>query len=245
MAAKTILVHGFGYDPEAEDRDNPENYTFPRWRDMLGDPGAVGYSWYSVPFGYAGLLNSWFSGRWNRYRHAWDLAQEEGYKLRYLELLSPVRGERGDIVCHSLGSKVVLDALNTGLDMSLYVGKVLIMGGAATSEYALRVAKKQPNIEFYSTVVREDDILHKLGRFAPGCTGAVIGQAGLGELAPENWVDIRMDNKYADVWAQQGFTGVSGDSPTSIADHWYVFENENNWPLYRAILKGELQWATW
>jgi hypothetical protein len=232
-----MLVHGFGYDPNSPNRDNPDVYTFPRWEEIVGKD-TYRYGWYSVPFGFLSLLGAWMNKRWNRYRYAWDLAEKESAMFRET-MFSLGSKEKVNILCHSLGSRLVLNSLDDDADLSMYVGKVLILGGADSARHARKVGKKQPNIEFYSTVVPEDDVLHKLGRFAPGFTGKILGQAGIATPLP-NWTPLPLDNV---IWRtmmekKHGWYEMSGDNPAKVADHWYVFENEHNWPLYRSILAG-------
>ena len=227
-----FMVHGFNYDPQATTRDNPFNYTFPLWEKMIGRPARYPHAWFSVPLTARNIWRAWRAGRWNRYRYAWDLAGDEAININ--------PPDPCDMVCHSLGTRVVLTAL---LTRALPVRRVLLLNGAEYASRGLAVARRRPDIEFFNIVVPGDDVLNTLGRFAPGFGGAFVGNAGVKD-APANWRDIRLDNPRVKAWAfNRGYTPVghnlAGDSPRKVGDHWFTFENRGNWPLYRAILAGE------
>ncbi len=224
-----LFVHGFQYDPESQGRDNADNYTYPRWREMLGIEAAHHHSWFSVPLTFTNIFRAWLHGRWNRYRWAWDLAHDEAFKLANVLNGLP---EPPDIVCHSLGSRVVLGALALGAPAA----RVLILNGAEYADTAASVAHRRRGVEFFSVIVREDDVLNKLGRAAPGWGARFVGNTPLGLLAPANWSDLPLDDpNFRGAMKTLYGWDVAGDNPESVGDHWHSFENENNWPLYRAI----------
>jgi len=221
-----FMVHGFNYDPQATTRDNPYNYTFPLWEKMIGRPGYP-HAWFSVPLNARNIWRAWRAGRWNRYRYAWDLAGDEAIGIN--------PPDRCDVVCHSLGTRVVLTAL---LTRALPVRRVLLLNGAEYASRGLAVARKRPDVEFFNIVVPGDDVLNTLARFAPGFGGAFVGNAGV-EDAPANWRDIRLDDPLVRAWGRTRRWSLAGDKPHQVSDHWYSFEHRGNWPLYRAILGGD------
>lgn len=85
-------------------------------------------------------------------------------------------------------------------------------------------------------IVPSDGVLRIPGRFAPGFGGDFVGNTPLGALAPANWTDLPLDDELFKIklFGSHGWR-VAGDNPDQIGDHWYSFENENNWPLYRGI----------
>lgn len=209
-----VLVHGFNHDPRRPGPHHPETHPYPRWREMLGRPDAVGFEWFSRP----GPLDAWAHGRWNRYRRAWDLAGTAADRLRVMLLNLP---EPADILCHSLGSRVVLRAL-----MSTRPGvarRVLILNGADYSRNGDVAARVCTEVQFYNVVVPADDVISKLARFAPGAGTDFLGNRGA-LYAATNWQDIDL--------------GGGGDNPDDMGDHHYSYENPANWPVYRAIFKG-------
>ena len=231
-----LLVHGFQYDPAAEGRDNPHNHTFPRWGEMLGHLPTVRHAWFSVPLTRRNIWQAWRHGRWNRYRWAWDLAHDEAVKVA--DRLSDF-AEPPDIICHSLGSRVVVEALSLGAPAA----RVLFLNGAEYLETAARVARRRSEIEFFSVVVPSDDVLRIPGRFAPGFGGEFVGNTPLGALAPANWTDLPLDDpNFQGAMKELYGWDLAGDNPDQMGDHWYSFEHEDNWPLYLAIF--DRTWPT-
>lgn len=233
MTAPLILIHGFGYDPREPGPDHPEHHTYPRWREMLPEREVVPFAWFSDP----GTWDAWRGGRWNRYRYAWDLAERAGGKLAtVLAVCGP-----SNIVCHSLGSRVVVAALRRHHAAE----RVLILNGAEYSTAGETVACACPGTRFYNVVVPADDVLNILAKFAPGRDRRFLGNRGLAS-PPSNWQDLRIDDvgslPYAFAAARNRLP-PAGDNSRRIGDHWYSFENEANWPLYRAIFSGE--WDRW
>jgi len=85
--------------------------------------------------------------------------------------------------------------------------------------------------------VHEDDVLSKLGGFAPPFfkDDIFIGQAGLGITLP-NWKDYQLDGKECQKWGKENGYNLRGDNPDSIGDHRYSHTWLPNWKLYRDIL---------
>ncbi len=229
----SVLVHGFQYDPRAKGEDNPNTNTFPRWDEMLGVTGAERHSWFSVPMTWKNFILAPLNGYWNRYTWAWALALEEASRVA---MRLGNSAEKPDIICHSLGTRVVLAAL----EQDAPAGRVLLLNGAEYLDKAANVARNRPDVEFFSVIVGTDDVLNSLGRFAPGFGGRFVGNTPLGLGAPPNWTDLPLDNVIFRGLMQQLYGwDIQGDNPDQIGDHWYSFEYEGNWPLYRAIFARE------
>ena len=238
-----VLVHGFGYDPWARGDDNPhvvgplgQASTFGLWRrDLVPARAAIGLGWYSVPVGWRGLWGAWRHRRWNRYRWAWDLAEQAGTVLAVLlrRLDGPV-----DILCHSLGSRVVIAAL--GADTALPVKNVVFMNGAEFAVPAAFRARASRQVRFVNLVVKADDVLAKLDTaFAPvSRQGPPIGLAGLG-ARPNNWIDVALDDPQVQRWGATRGWHLAGDNPKQWADHWYTYRQPGNHGLIRAALNGD------
>ncbi len=240
--ASIIAVHGFGFDPRkpAGHRDNPETRLFPLWRNMLARE-VMGHGWYSVPPGIERLWEAWRSSRrdrinWNRYCHAWHLADAEAARLcdRVTAAGGPV-----DLVCHSLGSRVVLSALGRG---GPNVRRVIFLDGAEHCRRARAIAGARPDVAFLNIVVRTDGVLRWLGSLLSPRAGwhPTIGQRGLRRDAPANWLEIVLDDRDWQDWGRSKGWVLRGNNRCSFADHWYSYEWRGNWPLYREFLKGSL-----
>ena len=229
-----IFIHGFRYNPFAEKlTDNPHTSTYPLWEMDIISNDSYGFGWWSCPFGTSSLWKAWGNGYWTTYGYAWKLAERAGAALRTVINL---RGSSVNILCHSLGSRVVLQALK--IDPKLSINKVVFMNGAALSLDALEIAFSCPNITFHNLIVRSDDVLRTFGQmFSPGglATGT-IGQAGL-RNPPPNWHDIDINSKLDQMKIEDlGFSGVTGDNPGGEFDHWWTYKNPNNWPYIKHLL---------
>ncbi len=230
-----IFVHGYQFDPDIQGTHNPNTQLYPIWRDMLGE-GAVCYqfSWYSVPPGYKNVLKAWKSGHWNTYRYAWALAENASYTLS--SLIYDVG--QCNILCHSLGSRVVLSAIRR-VGMINKIKRVLILSGAEYSDTGSRIATKHPDIDFFNTVVPADDVLNRLAMFAPPLFKyGFLGSDGV-DNPPTNWMDIHLDNREVQKWGVERKWQLRGDNPNSIGDHKFTYINKGNWGLWKSILNNE------
>ena len=241
-----IMVHGFRYDPRSQSTDNPhwhgylgESGSFVRWRrDLIPDHLGFGFGWYSVPGGFGSVLRAWAHGRYNTYRWAYGLANDAGQALARVILAV---GGPCDVLCHSLGSRVVLRALQTG--SALPIRNILFMNGAELSDVAYSTVLVNPHIRFINLVVDEDDVLSKLGSvFAPkgGLYTSVIGRAGLDGKVLNNWIDVVLDDPDVQIWGAKHGWALRGDNPNSIGDHWFTYKHKGNHGLIRAALDGEV-----
>lgn len=228
---RMIFVHGFNYDPRTFGPDHPENHLYPRWRQMLrGGWDTIGFTWFSNP----GLWDAWGHGYLGRYKYAWSLAKQASERLASIIVAS----QGGvDVVCHSLGSRVTMAALAKVANVS----RVLILNGAEYSTAGEAVARACPGVKFYNVVVPDDDVLGTAARFAPGHDYKFLGSHGL-VSAPPNWQDLRLDDEGSLARARAealGLPSPAGDNPHQVGDHWYSYENEDNWPIYRTIFSGD------
>ncbi len=231
-AGAVVMVHGFQFDPRVQGADNPHRSIFPLWQARLARP-AVGFGWFSAPLRPRHIFEAWLNGRYNRYRWAWDMASIAGGVLRrcLAELPGPV-----NILCHSLGSRVVLTALEAA--ERLPVERVILLNGADYVTHARYAATKANGVRFTNIVVKSDDVLAHMGElFAPGrLRGEVIGRSGVTGLS--NWTDVVLDDPDVQTWGRaQGFD-LRGDNPGRWGDHWYSYLWDPNWRLYNAIFAG-------
>ncbi len=223
-----VLIHGYKYDPTASNEHNPHTTIFRDWRKQLKDFHVVDYGWFSVPFSLRNLLNAWSNGHYNTYRWAWELAKKESDNL--VNVIKNV-GEC-NLIAHSLGTRVALQAIKKGAN----VHTALFFNGAEYSNTAANIAELSQT-KFHNMYVHEDDVLKKVGRFAPPFFGddIFIGQAGL-KIHLNNWRDYHLDSKQTQLWGKERGYDLRGDNPDSIGDHWYSHTWLPNWELYRDIL---------
>jgi pimeloyl-ACP methyl ester carboxylesterase len=223
-----VLVHGYKYDPTATNENNPHATIFKKWRKQLKGYSVIDYGWFSVPLTVCNIFKSWSNGCYNTYRWAWRLAKEESNKLE--DVINDI-GEC-NIIAHSLGTRVALQAIKNKAN----VHTAIFLNGAEYSNTAANIAElSQTN--FHNMYVKTDDVLRKVGRFAPPFFGddIFIGQAGL-QVRLDNWKDYQLDSKKTQLWGKNKGYDLRGDNPDSIGDHGYSHTWLPNWELYRDIL---------
>lgn len=298
-APLVIMVHGFLFDPKAaisedpKDTDNPHGRIFhftqkaepheqrhhtASWPLGLGfsdpeDSGsqglAVALGWQSQP-GFASSLLNHFQ---NFYARAYDNAGNTAWVLvNLIKALADIApGKPIDIICHSLGSRVVLRGLamvakqasdgdggpilspKVAKEILERIGRVIILGGA---EYLVEAQLLCRRIEshnlgkgphFYNVVSRENDVLDKLAEnFGPRTFGnsQVIGHNGLGTKHKlEYWIDLQIDSSELQEWMEGRGLQISGDRPNNVWDHWYYYTHRGNMELYKRILRDRDQWS--
>jgi len=231
---RVVMVHGYRYCPWAKRRkDRPQDTVFAEWRAGLTPRDTVQFGWDSIPFSIQNVYRSWRAGHPNTYSLAWSEAQRVS---EFLRSTLKVQGARlpVDIICHSLGSRVVLWAMS---DPNLRVRRVLILNGAEHRPEAYYACIQNPGTEFFNVFVSGDFILKSLGSWlSPEIMYApCIGQAGL-PLNPPNWTDINLDNQQIINWGKFNGMNLAGDNPGSLLDHWWTMRHKGNWKLYRGLL---------
>lgn len=290
-----VMVHGFLYDPKAaisndpKDTDNPHGrvYHFTQksepheqrhhtasWPLGLGfnslndggDEGlAVAFGWQSQP-GFASSLLNHFQ---NFYARAYDNAGQTAWTLvNLIKVLADVIPNKPiDIVCHSLGSRVVLRGLSLvakrdsdeegspsllpGVSKAILerIGRIVILGGAEYVVEAQLLCRRMQSQklkaypQFYNIVSRENDVLDKLGEnFGPRTFGnsQVVGHNGLGtKHKMDYWIDLQIDSNDIREWMREKRgVDVSGDRPWNVWDHWYYYTHRGNMEMYEKILRG-------
>lgn len=216
MNFHSAFVHGYNWD---HSEDDVQGTQYALWRQFVPLP-AHGFIWDSAPSWW----DAWRHGRAHTYHRAWDLAVEAGSEFRGLLLQAE---HPHVVVCHSLGSRVVMQALSRRPPVLLNLRAVLVFNGAETSRNARMAALAYPGVSFHNVVVKSDDVLRLFGGlFTPGrIYEPVIGYHGLDD-PPPNWRDIDL--------------GAAGDNPDSVLDHWWSFRNPANKLRWHDLLADAL-----
>jgi len=174
-----IGVHGFEFDPTILEEAPTELYKL--WASESRGP-FIGHEWFSVPFSFKNVWGAWKTGHRGCYHWAWDLAIAERERLRsVIRYQAEVYGKDVVLVGHSLGSRVILAALNT--PTPLPVKRVLFFSGADSCSHARGVL---PNLraEVLNVIVEDDKTLKWPGEWLSPKLGHqdVIGLDGLGRI---------------------------------------------------------------
>jgi hypothetical protein len=228
------LIHGYKFDPE-EPRHNPHVQLFDLWRSQLPERRVLPFAYYSAP-GWRGHARALLRGHWNSYRWAYrKLAPAAAERLaghRQLE------GRRHDILCHSLGSRVALLAIDAGAA----VRNCVILNGAELVRVAEAVARAHPHVRFVNIYAKADTVIDVAAEwFTPGArpNAPAIGNDGMDASLP-NWTDVVLDDERVQAWARETHDwSLAGDDPRRISDHDFSYEWTGNWDLIRAALDGD------
>jgi len=233
MSNPVLMVHGFDHDPE-----DPANSPFSRtgaftiWAQQLCDVNKLPFPWYSGR-AFKDIFKAWWAGHLTTY--AWSY---QDLSVRAAEEIAGSTGYHGvDVVCHSLGSRVILQALTLQPEM---FRRVIFLNGAETVQSALPIIKNNPGTQFLNICVQADDVLSKLAaRFEPEWgKHQVIGFRGFGlQSGLKNLIQVQLDNPDT----QQLFRSLygwdlRGDNPDRMSDHLYSYLYSGNWDLYRHFL---------
>lgn len=244
-----IAVHGFMYDPRDAGGANDPAPFFEEMSGIVGRP-VIPFAWYSVPFGLRlgrplrstwqtarAWVGSWASGYLDPYKYAWTRALAEGERLRAMidAMDGPV-----DIVAHSLGVRVALDAM-WGMQKGK-VRRVIFFNGAELAENADKLAPLLPaDVQVLNFAISTDRVLEWLGAYFNGQDIApCIGRAGLPH-AVANWRDLFLDLKpvQAAAMLHYGWT-LRAYNPSDLLGHGESYHFAGNADLVRAWLAGDM-----
>jgi hypothetical protein len=269
-----------GQDKVTEHRERTTS-----WPDMAGiadnDAGAEGvaiaFAWHSAPSEtfkpsrpddlIDGLID-------NFYETAYDwMLQTSGALAISLQAIADLTqaGREIDIVCHSLGTALVTQALLLGgkhrFSFVWRLGRVVLLDGA---EYQIEAQTMLDTLagfadadgmsddagpRFYNIGNTRDVVLDKLGEnFGPkkGCN--VIGHKGIG--APDfkaRWMDIALSSGAFNVWARNSLrfgyfpaAAIADFDGISVSglNHWVCFTFDGNRRMWRDLLNHRrADWA--
>ena len=234
MKRNTVaLVHGYRYDPTRSGKNNPHDTDFKLWRqnlEWLGHYEGVAvkeFGWYSAG-GWRAIFMAWSYGYRNTYRWAYSkLSTDAGRRLAAMSK----KHDKLDVVCHSLGSRVVLEAIRLGGNF----GTVIILSGAEMVDVAWPIVEAHPEVTFWNVLTLHDRVIDYLAEnLTPGPGWSAIGNDGVTGLP--NCHNVVLDD--ADTKRVAGMMGwhLKGDNAKSIADHRVSHEWSGNWDMYRAML---------
>jgi hypothetical protein len=282
-----VMANGFQFDPRdaitsiPTTSDNPHGTIFhfvcgdegeEARKHTTGWPGRLhmrvddkGFDGLAVPFGWFTLpepIAELVKAKRNFYEGACALAVQSAWPfalvLDRLAAAPALENRPVDIMCHSLGSRLVIKALTLATKRypALFgrLGRIIILGGA---EYVLAAQKlvaamkplpKKP--EIYNIGCKSDDVLIHLGQnFGPGEDGdhRTIGIHGLAlDPGVDWWVDIPASDPTMNEWlSHKRGSWLVGDRSNHIADHWAYFTTVGNMRVFEKLLRHERKvWAT-
>lgn len=230
-----VFVHGFDHDPE--DPDNSalaENGAFTIWAGHLAERNKMPFEWYSGR-AVKDVFKAWRAGYLTSYSWAY-----QKLAIDAAAVMAANRGYLGqDVICHSLGSRVVLQALKCRPNM---FRRVIFLNGAETVDEALPVIKANRQTQFLNVHVSTDDTLDKMGAWFEPKLGKhpCMGNKGLGfNPSLKHLIQIQLDDPQAQAHFSDRYGWqLEGDNPGNISDHLYSYLHAGNWPLYRYFLNN-------
>jgi hypothetical protein len=164
--------------------------------------------------------------------------------VRIVAEIDPRR--RVDCLSHSLGARVVLQALRRAPDLP--VARAVLLGGAEYSAEARAAIEAQDraggSTEFYHMLARANDLYDGLFQlFAPWPPqpGDVpLGARGLG-CAHRRWLDLQLDHPQTRRWLTG--QGLAPQRPPERISHWSFYADPGAMAFYRAILRDRRRWS--
>lgn len=239
MTNPIVFVHGYNHDPQDplhSPSRSPDGF-FNVCSQIFKGGWHVPLPWYSGRQ-FKDSFRAWKAGRLTTYSWAYnDLADDAAQKLLDMQTtLMP------DVICHSLGSRVVLRALEVRPNA---FRRVIFLNGAETVKVAAPIIENSPWTRFLNVHVSTDDVLGKMGAWFEPEFGKhhCIGYRGIGGNSEVgNLTEIQLDSKAVqDMYRHRYGWDLRGDNPNSIGDHSFSYLHEGNWPLYRKfIAEGQL-----
>ena len=233
-----LMIHGYNHDPDrAEHSPFRPGGNFDLWPKIFTNHTPEFVPWYSaIKWVDTDLARD--AGHWNTYRWSYlDLAEKAASALETALLTRTGL----DVVAHSLGTRVVLLAVQRQPEC---FRRVLLLNGAEIWRKAIPIIETSPSVDFLNIAVREDDVLARMGALAAPGDGPkhCIGNgcpAGMRRLP--NFREVVLDDDYDQRYFadRYGFDDLEGDGP-SYGDHSFSFVHEGNHALYRAFFAGEL-----
>lgn len=236
-APVVVMIHGFRYAPDLPGHcphghilsfdPTPGIRRVISWPRHLGLDGQTGLA---IAFGWParGFLPA-----------AYARARAAGKALAHLvaEIGRVSPGRRVDVIAHSLGARVALQALHHLPADSL---RHLILLTAGEFRRPARRALATPAGQTATVVnvtTRENDLFDFLLEWIVGAgTHTALGQ-GLGTVRP-NWIDLQIDQP-ATLQALRRL-GYPLAAPPARICHWSPYLRPGVFPLYRALLTGAL-----
>lgn len=228
MTENIILVHGYNSRPG--DKKHGPSKQFDQWEDMFREFDCIRYPWDSaLNFNLSDMFRAWMNGYRTTYGLAYGkLSKEAGERLVFT-------APRHQLVFgHSLGTKVIIDALRNGPGM---FKRVIFCNGAVLAKDALPVIRDNPEIQFLNIACREDDTLAKLGANFSGSRGRCIGNGLELEELPDNMEQVILDDPDAQEYFDSRDLKIRGDDPDNYGDHSFSFEWKGNWSLFTEFMK--------
>jgi hypothetical protein len=239
-APVVVMIHGFRFSRHVP-KDDPHRHILAldpdpgcwkavSWPRSLGFDGSRADEGLCIAFGWESIGTIW-----RAYREAAGAGRALAEVLTRIDTLRP--GTRVAVLAHSLGARVVLQAL-PHLDRPV-LGPVVLMAAAElrgpTDAALASVAGRAAH--FVNVTSRENDLFDFLiERLLPRRPDRALGH-GL-SARPANWIDIQLDHE--PTLRALARLGHRIAAPDLRICHWSLYLRPGVFDLYRAILRDGL-----
>ncbi|MGB8813031.1 MAG: alpha/beta fold hydrolase [Paracoccaceae bacterium] len=238
-----VMIHGYRFSP-GSGIDCPHQHIFaltpnPRAHRAISWPRHLGFGTdraqgLCIAFGWQAK-----GSLWGAYRRAQNAATALAALIALLRSKAP--GRRVDIIAHSLGARVALQALHHIAPGD--AGRLILLA-PAEFRHAASAAMATPAAqmaEVISVTSRENDVFDFILEFL--LAGGFYPGLGHGLAAPRaNWTDLQLD--HAQTVTALANLGFRLPAARARFCHWSPYSRPGVFALYRALLSGDLALPT-
>ncbi len=242
-----LTVHGYNTDPYSDrfkDRPTEQQCAFAK---ALGPFSTMPFNWYSS-VQVKDFIRCLRAGHLNTYAWAYKklaLQATDDFVKVVKSAKYPV-----DVFAHSLGSRVVLQALQ---QVPERFNRICFINAAERSSVAKGIIRtafvRGSNVDILNVCVQNDDILDKAAGYAsPGLftKEEILGQDGIGTriIVPGDrgsYREIFIDDPLTQYEMKKKYgLDLRGDNPDDYGDHHFSYRHSGNWGLYSLFFNGDL-----
>jgi hypothetical protein len=231
-----VMLHGYRFSPQ-DPANDPHDHILSldpgitqrgvtSWPRALGFGSGTRAEGLAVGFGWEAM-----GSLSDAYAHAPEAAAA---LARMIPLLVQAAGRRVEIICHSMGARVALQALP--LLPAGCVGRLVMLYGAEFTAPALEAMASPAGraAEVINVTARANDLFDFGLEMLLGARGAASIGMGLGGET-RNWLDLQIDDD--DSLAALGTLGFDIAPGEERICHWSAYMREGLFDLYAALLR--------
>ncbi len=221
-----VAIHGFMYNPDAEDLFNPHFSFFPMIARALPNRQIIAVGWDASPPTFQSISRMLQRGCLFWTCLARNDARQKAQTLH--ELLSAQGSKQFDILCHSIGCEMVAELLKLNSE-SFSIRNVVLINASLSRKRALitdwNSANRVTNLILKLDQVSRVDNIFKILSGADGSIGVVGLEESQGSSTRNIILPYPADDELDRYSAE--------NSPTRLFNHLFAIE----WPGYRAVIQ--------
>ncbi|MEP2783815.1 MAG: alpha/beta hydrolase [Pseudoruegeria sp.] len=231
-----VMIHGYKFSPFAVKHDphrhilaaHPDQDSFKAisWPKHLGGLSQTQDEALCIAFGWPAR-----GSIWSAYREATIAG---GALSKLISMLKDQTKRPIDVIAHSLGARVFLEATRIALESS--VERAVLMTGAELRQQTLLALQSEAgkSVQVLNIISRENDLYDWMLETALDPLNLQSRSLGHGlEGQVPNWLDLQLD--HPDVIAGLGRIGFPISTSNRRICHWSSYLRPGAFPLYRAF----------